>query len=207
MRTLSCLLLIILIGCASQPTNEFKLGNQGYSNEPVGIYLIPAFGADSSIVADLEKRLQEQHGVRVKATTEMGLDAHHFDKEHQQFIADKIAGSAVVILNKLLPFYAQTPAIVIIPGDMNSEEFRLRYLFSKHFFRDRLTVMSLARIDPRSYRQAANHELMVDRATKLINKALGYHMYGYKPSSDVGNVMYGPIMGLGDLDSANMWYE
>ncbi len=76
-----------------------------------------------------------------------------------------------------------------------------------HFFNDQLTVMSLARIDPRSYRQLANHELVLDRATKLINKALGYHIYGYKASSDAGNVMYGPIMGLDDLDRVNMWYR
>lgn len=209
MRTLSCLLLLIFIGCGciSRDINEFKLGNRDYSNETIGIWLIPVFGADSSIVADLEKRLQKQHGVRVKATTEMGLDAHHFDEVHQQFIADRIAHSAVVILNKLRGAYSKAPAIIIIPGDMNDEDFRLRYIFSKHFFNDRLTVMSLARIDPRSYRQPTNHDLVLDRATKLINKALGYHMYGYKASSDVGSVMYGPIMGLEDLDSVNIWFK
>ncbi len=206
MRTLSSFLLLLLIGCASEPITEYKLGNQDYSNEPIGLYLIPVFGADRSIVADLEKRLQKQHGVRVKATTDMGLDAEHFDVEHQQFIADEIAKSATVILNRLRG-NSKTPAIVIIPGDMNDKDFRLRYIFSMHFFNDQITVMSLARIDPRSYRQPVNHDLVVDRATKLINKALGYHMYGYKASSDIGNVMYGPIMGLDDLDRVNMWYK
>ncbi len=207
MRTLSwCLLFLMFLGCDSQHATEFKLGNQDYSNEPIGLYLIPVFGADSSIVADLEKRIQKQHGIRVKASTEMGLGAEHFDTAHQQFIAEEIAKSASVILNKLRG-NSKTPAIVIIPGDMNDKEFRLRYIFSMHFFNDQLTVMSLARIDPRSYRQPANHELVLDRATKLINKALGYHMYGYKASSDVGNVMYGPIMGLDDLDRVNMWYR
>ncbi len=62
----------MFLGCDSQHATEFKLGNQDYSNEPIGLYLIPVFGADSSIVADLEKRIQKQHGIRVKACTEMG---------------------------------------------------------------------------------------------------------------------------------------
>ncbi len=206
MKKLCALLLFLLSGCASQSITEYKLGNLNYSNEPVGLYLIPVFGADSSIVADLEKRLQKQHGLRVVTTTYMGLDAQHFDIGHQQFIAEEIAKTANVVLSRLRN-NLKTPAIVIIPGDMNSNEFRLRFLFSMHFFNDRTTVLSLARIDPRSYRQPANHDLVVDRATKLINKALGFHLYGYQASSDMGNVMYGPIMGLDDLDQVNMWYK
>ncbi|TAJ93879.1 MAG: hypothetical protein EPO31_06780 [Gammaproteobacteria bacterium] len=159
-------------------------------------------------MAELEKRLQEQHGVRVKTTTEMGLDAKHFDKQHKQFIVEEIAKSGEIIAEKLrASSNSNAPAIIIIPGDMNSADFSLRFLFSKHFFKPRLTVMSLARIDPVSFGEPPNSGLMLDRATKLVNKALGYHLYGYEASSDLGSVMYGPIMGLDDLDSVNQWYK
>jgi hypothetical protein len=47
---------------------------------------------------------------------------------------------------------------------------------------------------------------MQERALKLINKAIGYGVYGYEASSDINSVMYGPIMGPDDLDRVGSWY-
>jgi hypothetical protein len=47
---------------------------------------------------------------------------------------------------------------------------------------------------------------MQERALKILNKAIGYGVYGYEVSSNVDSVMYGPIMEPDDLDYVGDWY-
>lgn len=198
---------ILLTGCASPTKPEFTLGNQNYSNESVGIYLVPVWGTDRELMYYLQNTLQSQHKVRVKTTTEMGLDVQHFDQEHQQYIAEHIITSAADVAKSLIKDGRQTPVIVVVPGDMNSGKFRFRYLFSQHNVEKKISAVSLARINPASFGEQPDRALLSSRALKLVNKALGYHLYSYEPSSDLNNVMYGPIMGLEDLDKVSSWYD
>jgi len=204
---ISIIILIILSSCGAELTKELTpLGNKSYSNEPVGIYIVPVWGVDKQVISYLENKLSQQHKVRVKVTTDMGLDKMHFDEKHQQYVGETIHQSVTKIADSLRQQNKNTPFIVILNEDINSSEFRYRFLFSQHFS-DKISVISLARIDPVNYGNAANPDLKASRALKLTNKALGYHMYDYTPSSDFNNVMYGPIMGLPDLDKVNTWYR
>ena len=53
---------------------------------------------------------------------------------------------------------------------------------------------------PREYAE------MKGRALILINKAIGYCVYGYAASSEINSVMYGPIISASDLDDMGDWY-
>lgn len=208
MRWMIFAFAVVVAGCNSQQQKvAVPLGNQNYSAEPVGVYLVPVWGVDKKVLQYLESTLARQHKVRVKRTTFMGLDEHHFDNKHKQFVGEEIVKSSFEIARSLRKSGKKTPILVIIPGDMNSQEFRFRYLFSQHFVDHKITVISLARINPASYGLPPDPDLTGTRALKLANKALGFHMYGYMPSSNTGNVMYGPIMGLDDLDKVNTWYR
>lgn len=201
--------IFLIVGCTPQSKQEISPSGLNHSSESVGIYLVPAWGSESKVMRYLENTLAQQHNVRVQVTTDMGLDRHHFDSEHQQYIAEEIYKSTLEIAKRLRQGQVGqlSPVIVVIPNDMNSEAFRFRYLFSLHFFQEKISVISLARINPTNYGNKPNVNLTSERALKLINKALGYHIYSYKPSSDINNVMYGPIMGVSDLDRVNSWYE
>ena len=69
-----------------------------------------------------------------------------------------------------------------------------------------LSVVSTARIDPINYNLPKDEKLRDERLMKLINKAIGLQVYKYKVSSDMSSVMYGPIMGVEDLDRVGSWY-
>lgn len=207
MKWITIAFFLLLSGCGTEPQKYSNtLGNQNYSNEPVGIYIVPVWGADQEIIRYLENTLSKQHKVRVVVTTDMGLDEKHFDRERQQFVGEELHLSATEIAKSLRSRPDTPPIIVVIPGDLNSKDFRFRFVFSQHFFTNKISIISLARVNPESYGQNKDVSLTAGRALKLANKALGYHLYGYKPSSDLNNVMYGPIMGPADLDKVNSWY-
>jgi predicted Zn-dependent protease len=96
--------------------------------------------------------------------------------------------------------------IVLTKQDINSSDFRLRFLFSEHITKYKLSVISTARIDPFNFGEPSNDKLTMRRLEKLIDKSLGFNLYGYPTSSDRKSVMYGPIMGLHDLDAIGESY-
>jgi len=68
-------LLGLLAGCAS--TEKVELGNQGYPEAPVSIYLVPMEGISSGDAASLAKEIESRHRIRFLGPYER--DIRHFD--------------------------------------------------------------------------------------------------------------------------------
>ena len=135
----------------------------------------------------------------------MGRDASMFNTEHQQYIANAIAQRADEVVKRIKSPDEQPFILVLTPYDINSSEFNLRYLFAAHF--QGISVISTARIDPVNYKLPSNNDLRDQRLMKLVAKAIGQQILHYPISSDRKSVMFGPIMGVEDLDSIGTWYD
>lgn len=194
---------LLLAGCTTP--EKIELGNDNYGQVPIDIYLIPMEGISMAYASSLAKEIESRHGLRTKAITTMGRDAAMFSEEHRQYIANVIARHVNEVIKNLKQPNEQPFVLVLTPNDINSEEFNLRFLFAAHY--KGLSVISTARIDPVNYGLPKDEKLRDARLMKLINKAIGQQVRHYPISTDRKTVMYGPIMGLDDLDSIGIWYD
>ncbi len=185
------------------------IGNQRHVVKDQKIVLIPMFGIPPKFLRSLEKTLEEQHKTNVLVTTDMGKGKEMLIKDSDQYNADILAAIGLRIGKNIGRDGAFT--IVLTNEDINRPDSGLRYIYSSHY--EGISVVSLARINPLNFGVDLNlisipekFLKMKERALKIINKSIGYGVYGYEASSNINSVMYGPIMGPSDLDKVGNWY-
>jgi len=185
------------------------IGNQNHVVSNQKIVIIPMAGIPTPFLQSIEKTLEEQHRTNVLVTTGMGKGRELLIEGGDQYNSNALAGVGKNIGKNIGREGAFL--IVLTNEDINYPDSGLRYLYSAHY--QGLSVVSLARINPLNY--GIDLDLisipekfikMKKRALKLINKSIGYGVYGYGASSDMKSVMYGPIMGPADLDKVGEWY-
>ncbi len=185
------------------------IGNQNHVVSNQKIIIIPMAGIPTKFLHSLEKTLEEQHKTNVLVTTDMGKGNEMLIEGSDQYNSNVLAG----IGNEIGKNIGRDDAflIVLTNEDINYPDSGLRYIYSAHY--EGISVVSLARINPRNF--GVNLDLisipgkflkMKERALKLINKSIGYGVYGYEASSNIKSVMYGPIMGPDDLDKVGSSY-
>jgi predicted Zn-dependent protease len=188
-----------------------KLGNESYNTSNQRVVIIPSGSIPLGFLRNLERALEEQHGFNVLISPEMGLDAKWRIPETQQYNASLLAQQGLTLLRNM--DRANAFCIILTNEDINDPDSGLRFLFSAHF--EGVSVVSLARLNPESFGPVKKDVLslpflfntLTDRTLKVINKAVGLGLYGYTQSSDTNSVMYGPIMGVSDLDRIGRWYQ
>jgi len=203
------LIFTILVIRACLPVKS-HLGNGEHKILEQKIVIIPMTGMPMLFLQSLEKTLEQQHQADILVTTAMGKGEEMLLKNSDQYDATYLANLGLDIGKRIKRKNAFI--IVLTNEDINYSKSGLRYVFSSHY--DGVSVISLARVNPINF--GANISLIevpiiqqrtLDRAIKLINKAIGYGLYEYEASSNINNVMYGPIMSLDDLDQVGSWYQ
>lgn len=186
-----------------------KLGNQDIPAVEHKVVIIPTAGVPSVFLSRLEQTLEKRHGFPVLVTTQMGKGPEMVIQSSGQYNSGALAAAGRDVAKRI--GHAETFVIVLTNEDINTPGSGLRYHFSTHY--QGLSVVSLARINPTNFERMPNilklpemYQTMSERALKLINKSIGYGVYGFEASSDWKSVMYGPIMGPKDLDRVGSWY-
>ena len=197
---------VVIRACLPEPVH---IGNQARAPSGEKIVIIPMAGIPGAFLEALELKLDEQHHTDVLVTTEMGKGDEMLLPDRQQFNANYLAQLGLEIGQRIGRENAYI--IVLTNEDINNPDSGLRYVYSSHY--GDVSVVSLARINDRNFGVVpglisvpAMFSKMQERALKLINKAIGYGVYGYEASSDINSVMYGPIMGPDDLDRVGSVY-
>lgn len=187
-----------------------EIGNQSHTTQDQKLIIMPMSGVPPVFLTALEKQLELQHKVDVLVTTVMGKGDEMLIPGKNQFNSSYLASVGVKVgdgLDRPGAFY-----IVLTNEDINYVGSGLRFVYSAHY--DGISVISLARINemnfgviPELIEIPSMFLKMQERALKLINKAIGYGVYHLDASSNINDVMYGPIMSVEDLDKVGDWYE
>lgn len=185
------------------------IGNKHHSAAEQTIVIIPMAGIPIAFLTKLEKKLEKQHKTDVQVTTALGKGDEMLIPNKDQYNANYLAALGLEIGNRIQREGAFF--IVLTNEDINYPDSGFRYVYSAHY--EGISVASLARINymnfgvtPRIIQIPEMFTKMQERALKIVNKAIGYGVYGYEASSNIGSVMYGPIMGPDDLDRVGNWY-
>jgi len=203
------LIFTILVIRACLPEKS-HLGNIEHKTSGQQIVIVPMTGIPMLFLQNLEEAIELQHQTDVLVTTAMGKGVEMLLKNSDQYDASYLANLGLDIGGRIKRKNAYI--IVLTNEDINYSKSGFRYVFSSHY--DGVSVISLARVNPINFGARLGliavpftEEKIQQRAIKLINKALGYGLYQYEASSNINNVMYGPIMSLDDLDRVGSWYK
>jgi len=186
------------------------IGNQTHTISNQKIVIMPVSGVPTTFLTALKKTLESQHNTGVLVTTAIGKGDEMLIPGKDQYNAGYLASLGMQIgksLGRPDAFF-----IVLTNEDINYPDSGLRFVYSAHY--DGISVVSLARINelnfgvvPKLIEISSTFLKMQERALKLINKAIGYGVYDLDASSNINDVMYGPIMDIHDLDKAGSWYQ
>ena len=196
--------LTVVASCSSNPPSV--LGNKNYDNKPVKIIIIPLDGVDNNLINNVSSYIQDKHNLKTKIYPHMAYSDKMLNPETEQYYAEEIASAAVRVFASTSTTISDKAIIVITDKDINHKRSTLRFVFSSHYNKFNLSVISTARIDTNNYGIDPNDKLLATRLNKLVNKSLGLNYYKYKQTNDKSSVMYAPILGVPDLDGIGEWY-
>jgi predicted Zn-dependent protease len=94
-----------------------------------------------------------------------------------------------------------TTIIGITPVDVYDANADFPFLFGiKGTAADRRGIISTFRMNPETFGQPANDDVLFARTRKFLSKYIGLLYYGLPVSDERGNPMYDPIVSLEQLD-------
>ena len=201
---LAIISFLLVSGCYKPDYEKPVLGGSKKPPEIVDFQIIPIEGFPNSLALRLEKDLENELNLKARVSVHMGTSKEMYSNSQNQYVTSAIAKEALEI-SKHINRHSSTPyTIVLTHYDINDEPFNLRFLFAQHS--NNISIVSIARMDPRAYGGQYNKELVYSRMKKLVKKGIGLEYYGYKLSTNKGSVMYAPIMSLRDLDEIGSDY-
>lgn len=189
--------LVLSTGCA---TPQQLVPPVEEDSRDIVVYFVPLDDFSVDVSASLAQHFSQEFGVRMKSALPMGSRELRPFEGTQQYAAEDIFLLAKPVLERL-PGRAPNASYVLLTNrDINQRSRIFRYLFSWHDSGLRASVISTAQMtEPGDLSQHAA-DLLADRYTKMIRRAIGEIQFGWKRSSNINDVMYSPIMGVDDLD-------
>jgi predicted Zn-dependent protease len=162
--------------------------------------LAPLGNVSAEFVRHLVHHYQETYGLAVTVMTPSAIPAEAADPLRQQVDASAL----IRYLGELFPAEYADPSAVLIgitPLDLYNSDSHFRYVFGvKRTAIDPKAVVSLFRMDPSTYGDSPDDELLFSRARKLVTKYIGLLYYDLPPSDDPDSPMFDSILGPDDLD-------
>jgi len=159
-----------------------------------------AVGEMRSVHLDaLQAYYKQRYDLTVEILPPIGLEPVVVDERRRQLIAEEL----IEMLKRRYPEHARSPQSILIgitEGDMYIREVNWRFAFARRDG-DRFAIVSSARMDPVSFGFLPDDELLQTRLRKMLSKNIGIMYYKLPQKSDRRSVMFGPILGIDDLDS------
>ena len=159
-----------------------------------------AVGEMRSVHLDaLQAYYKQRYDLTVEILPPIGLEPVVVDERRRQLIAEEL----IELMKRRYPEHARSPQSILIgitEGDMYIREVNWRFAFARRDG-DRFAIVSSARMDPVSFGFLPDDELLQTRLRKMLSKNIGIMYYKLPQKSDRRSVMFGPILGIDDLDS------
>ena len=164
------------------------------------IYFVPLGAPDPPFLDSLAAHLAQRYQLRVVKLAGLPLDESVVDDQRRQLIAEAL----IALMRRAYPREAEDGSAVLV--GITAHDLYIaghatwRWAFSLRAD-ERFAVVSTARMDDAAWGGASNPRRLETRLRKMVTKNLGVLYFGLEQSSDRRSVMFGPILGLRDLDS------
>ncbi|MBI2153396.1 MAG: hypothetical protein HYU24_06775 [Candidatus Rokubacteria bacterium] len=172
----------------------------GSSPVPQKIYLV-AIGEMRSVRLDgVQAYYKQRYDLTIDLLPSIGLEPVVVDERRRQLIAEEL----IELMKRRYPEHARNAQAILIgitEGDMHIRQF-LNWEFALAYRQNgRFAVVSSAHMDPVNFGRLPDDELLQTRLRKMITRNIGILYYKLPQKSDRRSVMFGPVLGVDDLDS------
>ena len=164
------------------------------ADDSVVVYLVPMDDFPFEETARLARMLADDLQLNVKASPPMAYVAATPLNGGAQYPVDEILAETRTSGRRLLNAGDKVVLIALTRRDINDRAPGLNFLFSKHDLTHHVSVISTARMLPRTDRGQ-------DRLYKMTKRTIGEQHFGMKRSTDRRDIMYAPILSLDDVDA------
>jgi len=163
------------------------------------VYFVPLGGLPLESLDYLMTYYKGKYGLTIETLGQVELEPTVVNYDRRQLIAEEV----IALMQRKHPQLTADPDAILIgitDYDMYIRQYRWRFAFA--WRQDgRFAVVSSARMDPGNFEEPPDPDLLYTRLRKVVTKTIGIMHYRLPQSTDLDSVMYGPILGLDDLDS------
>lgn len=162
------------------------------------VYLVPFGGVPQELVEQIAAHIEQAHGLTVSKQHRKSLTKQMLDYLRRQVPAHELIGF-------MEPRYLRAAKagkaiyLGLTAYDMYIEGVDWEFAFAARK-PPGVAVVSTYRMDPVSYGEVDNPSVTLARAKKMVSKMIGHLHLGLADSDDPGNLMYGRVRSLADLD-------
>jgi len=200
-------LFVLSIACVSlaMPSLDGMASNNKPSPEVCTIYLVPIGSFSSPPLIELIAYYRQIYGVVMDVLAPVPVEAVAIDRGRRQLIAEE----AVELVKQFYPDLAGDPSALFLgltDHDMYIRGKNWRFAFA-YRTQGRFAVVSTFRMNPVTFNRPPDMKLLRTRLRKMITKQLGLYYFGLPQRSDRHSALFGPIMGLDDLDSVDEEFD
>ena len=163
------------------------------------IYFVPLGPEVPVPLKELADHFRQNYRLNTTVLPELPLsDPRVQDTARFQLIAEELLGH-MVRKHPKLTWEPGAVAIGVTAQDMYIRALSWNFAFG-YREGDRFAVLSTARMDPAWSADPANPDLRRKRLRKAATRMVGFLHYGYRETTDRRSVMFGPVLGIDDLD-------
>jgi predicted Zn-dependent protease len=185
---------------ACLPAQEAIIGSPSCDGDGKRVCLVPLGQISPQLVQHLVERYAEQYDIEVTVLTPTAIPLEFADPLRQQVDASGL----IDYMGSVFPEAHADPDVTLIGltiVDLYDATSHFRYVFGvKGSPSDPRAVVSNFRMNPETYSEPANEELLFARTRKLVFKYIGLLHLKLQPSDDPTSPMFDSILGPDDLD-------
>ncbi len=165
------------------------------------ICLVPLGQVQPNLIQHLVDHYGDQYGLTITVLSPSAVPTDMVDPLREQVDAPTLTD----YMGSLFPNAYRDPNVVLIgltPVDLYNEDSHFRYVFGvKGTATHPRAIISTFRMNPVTYGEPPNDELLFSRTRKLASKYIGLLFYGLPSSPDPRSPLYDSILGPADLDN------
>ncbi len=162
----------------------------------IGVYVVPLGPVPPAVITDLVDHFRITLRLAITPLSPLTIEPASIDRDRVQVVAEELTAS----LRHRLPQYGRHVLIGLTTYDMYIRGYQWEYAFA---YREgpRVAVISTARMDEANWGRPPAPDRLRVRLRKMVAKNLGLMYYGLAQTPDRRSVLFGPILGLDDLDA------
>ena len=165
------------------------------------VCIVPLGKVSPALVEHLVDHYADEYGLRVTVLTPGAIPQDMVSPQRNQIDAPTLGE----YMGTLFPDAYRDPNAVLIglaPVDLYDEDSHFRYVFGvKRTPTEPKAVVSTFRMNPESFGESRDDDLLFSRARKLVSKYIGLLYYGLPPSDDPESPLYNSILSTANLDN------
>jgi len=169
------------------------------------VLLIPTEEFPFEYATGLAKALAGTTKLNVRAVANLGTGEWHPYANAPQYDPAKLKDIALPAIAELQRTHGGSLFILLTARDINSASGGLRFVFAESYPRERVSVISVARLLAGPPGQQAEPGVVALRMYKMILRTIGLLYFELPRNADPKNLLFSPLMSLDALDGMEPW--